>query len=98
MDRKTDDEIVAMVRKGGGVAFTALACVIRDKRDYPGNVDDVFALLDDGKPISFGSSPSDLAQAYLIHKGFIRRSEVSPRWQVRDLLDYYDDPSEPVSA
>lgn len=95
MNRKTDDEIIAMVRRGGGSAFTGLACVIRDKTPYPGNIDDVFALLADAEPISFGCSPSDLAQAYLIHNGNLLESDVAPSRYARELLEYYDDPDEP---
>lgn len=87
---KTDDEIVDMVRCGGGRAFTAMGIVIDENRDYPGDVDDVFGLLSDMEPISFGCSPSHLAQAYLFHKGLIKRSDVEDCWQTADLLKYYE--------
>ena len=86
---RSDDELIEMVRRGGGRAFTAMGCIINDKTDYPGGVDDVFALLSDNEPVSFGYSPSHLAQAYLIHKGLIRRSDAVECWQVEELLKYY---------
>lgn len=85
-----DNEIVEMVRHGGGQALTAMGCVINDKRDYPGDVNDVFGLLPDTEPISFGCSPSHLAQVYLFHKGLIRRSDVVDCYQTNELLKYYE--------
>lgn len=87
---KTDSELVEMVKSGGGRAFTAMGCVINNKRDYPGDVDDVFRLLSDTEPISFACSPSHLAQAYLFHKGLIRRSDVDECWQTDNLLKCYE--------
>lgn len=83
---KTDAELMAMVRRGGGQAFTAMGCLMKDKRDYPGNVADIFGLLPDTGQISFCYSPSDLAQAYLFDKGHIRESDLADRWQVKELL------------
>lgn len=79
-----------MVRHGGGRAFTAMGDVMWNMRDYPGDVDDVFGLLADRGEISFGCSPSHLAQAYLFHKGLIKRSDVEDCWQTEDLLKYYE--------
>lgn len=87
---RTDEEIVAMVRRGGGSAFTAMGYVMWNRRDYPGGVDDVFGLLSDTEPISFGCSPSHLAQAYLFHKGLIKRSDVEDCWQTADLLKCWE--------
>ncbi len=87
---RTDEEIVAMVRHGGGAAFTAMGYVMWYRRDYPGVVDDVFGLLADKEPVSFGCSPSHLAQAYLFHKGLIERSDVEDCRQTEDLLKYYE--------
>lgn len=91
-NRRPDDEIIEMVRRGGGQALTAMGIVVNDRRDYPGDIDDVFRLLPDTEPISFGCSPSHLAQAYLFHKGFIRKSDVTDCYQVNELLKHYDTP------
>lgn len=88
-DTKTDSEIVAMVRYGGGAAFTGMGYIIRDRRDYPGDVDDVFNLLGDTVPISFSYTPADLAQAYLFDQGLIKESDLADRWQVEELVKYY---------
>jgi hypothetical protein len=87
---KTDDEIIEMVRRGGGQALTAMGIIIDEKRDYPGDANDVFGLLSDMEPISFGCSPSHLAQAYLFHKGLIKRSDVEDCWQTADLLKCWE--------
>lgn len=86
---RSDGELIEMVHRGGGQALTAMGRVIYDKRDYPGDINDVFALLSDTEPISFGCSPSHLAQVYLFHKGLIRKSDVSKCWQTEELLKSY---------
>lgn len=90
IEARTDEEIIAMVRHGGGPALTAMGCVMLNRRDYPGDVNDVFGLLSDREEISFGCSPSHLAQAYLFHKGLIKRSDVEGCRQTGDLLKYYE--------
>ncbi len=92
IDTKTDSEIVAMVRHGGGAAFTGMGYIIGDRRDYPGDVDDVFNLLGDTVPISFSYTPADLAQAYLFDQGLIKESDLADRWQVEELVKYYSLP------
>lgn len=87
----SDNEIIEMVRRGGGQALTAMGYVINDRMDYPGDVNDVFGLLPDVEPISFGCSPSHLAQVYLFHEGLIRRSDVDDCYQTNELLKYYGD-------
>lgn len=90
VEARPDEEIVNMVRHGGGRAFTAMGDILYNRRDYPGDVNDVFELLLDTKPISFGYSPSHLAQAYLFHKKFILRSDLDGSWQVKELLKNWE--------
>lgn len=89
VEARTDEEIIAMVRHGGGPALTAMGYVMWNRRDYPGDVNDVFGLLSDREEISFGCSPSHLAQAYLFHKGLIHRSDVDDCQQTSELLKHY---------
>lgn len=93
VEARSDEEIVSMVRHGGGHAFTAMGDILYNQRDYPGDVNDVFELLLDTRPISFGCSPSHLAQAYLFHKKLIRRSDLDESWQVKELLKTWKDNS-----
>lgn len=85
-ESRPNEEIVEMVKRGGGRAFTAMGDVLHNQRDYPGDIDDVFALLPDIEPISFGYSPAHLAQAYLFRRGLIRHSDLDGSWQVKELL------------
>ena len=79
-----DEQIVDMVRAGGGQALTAMATLIDDGLAYPGDVTDVRALLEDNEPISFGYAPSDLAWTYLVCNGLAEYD--GDRWQVHELL------------
>ena len=84
METFDDEQIVDMVRAGGGRAFTAIASLIGDGLAYPGDVADVQALLEDNEPISFGYAPSDLAWTYLVCNGLAEYD--GDRWQVFNLL------------
>lgn len=90
VEARPDEELISMVRRGGGRAFTAMGDILYNQRDYPGDVNDVFGLLSDSRPISFCYSPSHLAQAYLFHKGLIRRSDLDGSWQVDEFLKYWE--------
>ena len=83
---RTNDEIISMVRQGGGQAFTAMGHIMDAGKDYPGDINDVFGLLDDTEPVCFGHSPSHLAQAYLFNVGVLSRSDISDDWQTIGLL------------
>lgn len=91
---KTDDEIIEMIRAGGSPALTAMGYLMEARADYPGDVDDIFNLLADAEPICFTYSLADLAQAYLYHKGLIRKADLSESWQVEQLLKYWEDETE----
>lgn len=88
---RSDGELIEMVRCGGGRALTAMGDILYNQRDYPGDVDGVFGLLSDTRPISFCYSPSHLAQAYLFHKGLIRRFDLDESWQMKEFVKYWEE-------
>ncbi len=82
---RTDEEIIEMVHRRSGAALAALAHVIYGGKDYPGPIEDIYALLDDTEEVVFGLySPSDLAWAYLVDRGL--ETYEGDRWQVAELL------------